>query len=137
MSTASAETASASPLTAVARAVDALKIRAAEAPLVAGRTGQRVRTEMTIAAPVAALALWPDPSAGARSIEISVASPDGGTTPLLWIKDYRPEWRSPYFLSTPVPLPRGARVTMTTYFDNPSDKTKTARAQAWLAVTRN
>ncbi len=119
------------------RVVDALKIRAADVSLVARAAGHRVRTEMTIGAPVSAVALWPDPGPGARSIEITATSPEGISTPLLWIKDYRPEWRSPYFLSAPIPLSRGARVAMITYFDNPSDKPEIARAQAWLAVTAN
>jgi hypothetical protein len=120
-----------------ARTVDALGISGGEVPLPAGAAGQRVRTEMKIAAPVSALALWPTPSDHATSIEITATTPDGVRSPLLWIKDYRPDWRSPYLLSNPVALPKGTRVTMTTYFDNASDKADTARAQAWLAVTQD
>jgi hypothetical protein len=82
------------------------------------------------------LGLWPTPSDGARSIEISATSPEGVVTPLLWIKDYRREWRSPYILSRPVSLTRGTRVSMTTYFDNTAGKPETARAQAWLAINK-
>lgn len=117
--------------------IDALQLRAEDASLAAGVDGYRVRTDTKIASPISAVALWPNPSPGARSIEISATSPDGVVVPLLWVKDYRPEWRSPYFLSHTLPLPRGTRVTMTTYFDNPSDKAQTARAEAWLAVRTN
>ena len=123
--------------TGTGRVVDTLKIRAADVPLVARAASHRVRTEMKIGAPVSAVALWPDPGPGVRSIEITATSPEGISIPLLWIKDYRPEWRSPYFLSTPIPLSRGARVVMTAYFDNPSDEPDTARAQAWMVVTPN
>ena len=63
-----------------------------------------------------------------------MTSQEGVVSPLLWIKDFRSDWRSPYVLSSPVPVPVGARLTMTTYFDNPSEKTIGARAQAWLSV---
>ena len=92
-------------------------------PLPAGATAHRVRTETKIATPVSVVALWPTPTDGARSIEIATTTPDGVVSPLLWIKDFRPDWRSPYVLSSPVSLPAGTRLTMTTYFDNPSDKT--------------
>ena len=116
------------------RTVEALNIRAAAVPLAAASNGQRVRAESKIATSVSAIALWPDPGTGARSIEITAIGPDGVATPLLWIKDYRPDWRSPYFLSAPVELPRGTRLAMTTYFDNPSGKAATARPEAWVAV---
>jgi hypothetical protein len=112
--------------------VDALEIAAADTPMAAGAAGHRVRTETRLVADVSAIALWPNPSPGARSIEITATTPEGVISPLLWIKDYRQEWRSPYFLSNPVALPRGTRIAMTTYFDNPGEKAVVARAQAWL-----
>jgi len=118
-------------------AVDALKLRAADVPLPPGASAQRVRSELKIATPVSALALWPEAGPGVRSIEITATSPEGVVTPLLWIKHYRPEWRSPYVLSAPVPLLRGTRVTLTAYFDNASDQPQTARVHAWLAVITN
>ena len=117
--------------------VNALQLRAADAAVPAGATGHRVRVETKLAAATSILGLWPTPSDTARSIEINATSPEGVVTPLLWIKDYRPEWRSAYILSRPVSLPRGARLAMTSYFDNRSDKPDTARAQAWLAIARD
>jgi hypothetical protein len=61
--------------------------------------------------------------------------PDGMITPLLWINEYRPEWRSPYLLASPVALPRGARVVMTSYFDNESAQPVTVRPQAWMLTS--
>ena len=114
--------------------VDAMSLRSTESSLPAGATSQRVKTETKIAAPVSVVAIWPTPTDGARSIEIAMTSPEGVVSPLLWIKDFRSDWRSPYVLSSPVPVPVGARLTMTTYFDNPSEKAIGARAQAWLSV---
>ena len=45
----------------------------------------------------------------ATSVEITATTPEGIVTPLLWINDYRPEWRSPFILAAPVTLPRGTR----------------------------
>ncbi len=113
---------------------EAVRLRAPDAPLAAGAAGHRVRAEISLKAPATVTALWPDPGAGARSIEITAVSPDGVATPLLWIKDYRPEWRSPYILSDATPLVRGTRVLLTAYFDNPSPAATLARAEAWLSV---
>jgi hypothetical protein len=124
------------PRVATGRIADALEISAPAQTLAAGSQGHRVRTEMKIATPVSALALWPTPSDGARSIEITATTPEGVVIPLLWVKDFRPEWRSSYVLSSPVALARGTRVAMTTYFDNPSDQQVVARAQAWITITR-
>lgn len=115
---------------------DAMKIAAPPASIPAGVSAHRVRTEMTIAAPMTALALWPSPSDTARSIEVTATTPEGVSTPLLWIKDYRPEWRSGYFLASPVTLPRGTKLAMTTYFANPSDQPISAKVEAWLLTAR-
>jgi hypothetical protein len=85
---------------------------------------------------MSAVALWPSPSDTARSIEVTAMAPDGVSTPLLWIKDYRPEWRSAYFLASPVSLPRGTKLAMTTYFDNPADQAISAKAETWLLTAR-
>ena len=70
---------------------------------------------------------------GARSIEITATTPDGVSTPLLWIKDYRPEWRSPYFLaSAGRRCQRGTRLAMTTYFDTTEAPSTQARAETRL-----
>jgi hypothetical protein len=114
--------------------VDTMSLRSADTPLPAGGAAHRVRAETKIATPMSVVALWPTPTDGARSIEVATTTPDGVVSPLLWIKEFRPDWRSPYVLSSPVSLPAGTRLTMTTYFENRSDKAIPARAQAWLAV---
>ena len=54
------------------------------------------------------------------------------STPLLWIKDYRPEWRSSYFLARPVTLASGTRLAMTTYFDTTDGQPSPSRAETRL-----
>jgi hypothetical protein len=97
-------------------------VSAAESVVAAATTAHRVRAELRVNAATSAYALWPDPGPHARSVEINAIGPDGVVTPLLWVKDYRPEWRTPYVLSSPLALPRGTRLLMTAYYDNESDQ---------------
>ena len=114
---------------------DAMSIAAPETSLPPGSTAQRVRVETKLAADTTVVAFWPNPGDGATSIEISATTPDGMMTPLLWVADYRPEWRSPFYLAAPVALPRGTRVVITTYFDNSGEQALEARPQVWIATT--
>jgi hypothetical protein len=102
------------------------------ATLPGGATGQRVRAETKLAADAKLFALWPNPGAGARSVEITATTPDGMLKPLLWIQDFKPAWRSPYLFSAPETLPAGTRIVMTTYYDNPGEKPLAARAETWM-----
>ena len=113
---------------------DAMSIPAPETALPPGTIAQRVRAETKVAAETTLLAFWPNPGAGATSVEISATTPDGMMTPLLWINEYRPEWRSPFYLAAPVTLPRGTRLVMTTYFDNAGEQAFKAQPQAWVAT---
>lgn len=116
-------------------ATSSMALSATEAPLPPGTTGQRLHAETTLTTDTSGLAFWPDAGPGIRSIEIAATSPDGVTTPLLWIKDFRPEWRSSYVVTKPLLLARGTRLAMTAYFDNRGDKPATANARAWLLTT--
>ncbi len=111
---------------------DAFSMSSPAATLTAGTTARRVRAETTLAADTKALALWPNPSPEATSVEITATTPEGLVTPLLWIADYRPEWRSAYLFATPVRLPRGTRISMTTYFDNPGGTPASVLNQVWI-----
>jgi hypothetical protein len=114
--------------------VDALSLAAPATTLPPGSTAHRVRVEARLAADTSVVALWPNPGDGATSVEISATTPDGMMTPLLWVNDVRPEWRSPFYLAAPVALPRGTRVVMTTYFDNAGEEALKVEPQAWLAT---
>ena len=115
-------------------AVDAMTITAAESVLAPGRTGHRVRAEAKLAADARLLAFWPKPGDGDPSLEITAVMPDGMTTPLLWINEFEPQWRSPYFFESPVDLPRGSRLVMTTYIDNPGEQNATVKPQTWIVT---
>jgi hypothetical protein len=114
--------------------VSGMRIDAPPSPINAGTTAHRVRVESKMTADAKLLAFWPNPGEGARSIEVMAVSPDGMSTPLLWINDYRAEWRSPYMLTSAVDVPRGSRLIMTTYFDNTGAQSITAKPQMWIAT---
>jgi hypothetical protein len=113
---------------------DAMSIAAPETALAPGATAERVRVERKLVSDTTFVAFWPNPGEGATSIEIAATTPDGMMTPLLWVNDYRPQWRSPFYLAAPLALPRGTRLVMTTYFDNTRDEVLGVQPQAWLAT---
>jgi len=61
---------------------------------------------------VASLDPYADP-AGAPSLEVTARRPDGGVEVLLWIPRQRHDWPTPYLLRTPVELPAGTTVVVT------------------------
>jgi hypothetical protein len=107
----------------------------AAAPVVvpAGTSSHRVRGSITLDADMKAFAIWPDVSAGAKSIEVMAVASDGMVTPLVWVKDYRAEWPSPYVLASPVSLAGGTKLVLTAYFENPEEKPRKASAQVTIA----
>ncbi|OFW46981.1 MAG: hypothetical protein A3J29_09445 [Acidobacteria bacterium RIFCSPLOWO2_12_FULL_67_14b] len=104
-----------------------LEIAAAPAIVPAGRTRERVRTETVLKAPTTASALWPRLGAGAKSIEVTAIRPNGVVEPLLWLKNYRPDWPSSYVFREPITLPAGTRLVMTAYYDNATGTALQAR----------
>lgn len=107
------------PVTAPAVSADLVLGARGEVP--AGATLQRFQSETTIEQETHLLSLLPQLEPGIRSLEVSVRRPDGGTEILLYAKDIRPEWPTPYIFREPVPVPRGSILRATAYFDNTSD----------------
>ena len=111
-----------------------IELAAPAANVPASTTGQRVRTETTISAATSATAIWPMLGSGGRSIEVTVIRPDGAVEPLLWLKNYRGDWPSPYVFRDPVALSSGTRVVLTAYYDNTGDAPLQARPAVALAT---
>ena len=109
-----------------------LVLAAAAAVVPAGTSSHRVRGSITLDADMKAFAIWPDVSAGAKSIEVTAVARDGMVTPLVWVKDYRAEWPSPYVLAAPVSLAAGTKLVLTAYFENPEEKPRKASAQVTI-----
>ena len=99
----------------------AIEITAPAVSVVAGKKGERVRTETTIKSATSAAALWPKLGPGAKSFELTAIRTDGTVEPMLWLNNYRAEWPTSYVLKEPVSLPPGTRVVMTAFYDNATD----------------
>jgi hypothetical protein len=110
-----------------------LEISAAPITVAAGKTSEKVRTETVLKAATTASALWPRLGAGAKSVEVMAIRPDGAVEPLLWLKNYRPDWPSPYVFREPVTLPAGTRLIVTAYYAN--DTAAALQARPGLSVT--
>jgi hypothetical protein len=83
----------------------------AKSPVASGRF--RAETRLTIDTNV--VALRPDVSAGAKSIEVSARKPDGGTDVLLFAKDIVQGWPTAYILKEPLVIRRGTVLSITSY----------------------
>ncbi len=92
----------------------------------AGGASLRLRGEATLSADSTLWAFRPRLANGddsvRGSIELAAVRPDGATLPLLWIRDYQPDWQTPYVLREPVRLPRGSRLTVTAYPASPGPR---------------
>jgi len=79
--------------------------------------GDRARAEFTARQPVRLVGMRPEVGAGARSLEIKLTQPDGATQVLLWVKQFRPDWQTPYAFRTPIALRPGATLRAYATFD--------------------
>lgn len=82
--------------------------RAALGELPVGTTAVTVNNATSI------WALVPSADPAAKSLELTARKPDGTVDVLLWIPEYRHEWPQVLVLDTPVPLPRGSVLSLTT-----------------------
>jgi len=98
-----------------------LSMQAAALDLAAGASPTRTRGELVLDESTAIYAVWPELGPGAASLELTAFLPGGGVRPLLWLRDYRNDWPSPYVYTDAVPLPRGTRLVMTAYIANPGE----------------
>jgi hypothetical protein len=94
----------------------------ASVAVAAGNGVEKVRAEIKMPDRRRGVAIWPELGERAKSFEVSLIAPDGVVEPLVWVKDVRPDWPTPYFLRSPVPFPRGARLVMTAYLAAAAEK---------------
>ncbi len=108
------------PATALSVPSDLVLEARGEVP--AGATMQRFRSETPIVEETRLLSLLPRLEPGIQSLEVSLRRPDGGTEILLFAKDIRLEWPTPYIFREPVVAPLGSFLRATAYFENASDR---------------
>jgi hypothetical protein len=77
--------------------------------------GGNARAVTRLTAETHVLALRPEAMPGVKSIEVSARKPDGGTEVLLFAKDLRMDWPTPYILKDPVVLPKGTDLSVIAY----------------------
>jgi hypothetical protein len=82
-----------------------------------GISGGRVAAELRIATSRALVSIRPEMQQGGRSLEIKLVRPDGSREVLLWVKNFRQDWQTPYVFRKPVALPEGSLLQATAYFD--------------------
>jgi hypothetical protein len=64
--------------------------------------------------------LRPDVQPGITSVEVSAKYPDGRTEVLFLAKDFSLDWPTPYIYREPVPVPRGADLSVVAYSAPPT-----------------
>ena len=100
-----------------------------------GSSAQRVRVETVVPAARRAIAIWPELGDGLKSIEISAIDTEGVNEALLWVKEVRRDWPTPYVLDEARPLARGTRLVLTAYYENTGDKPLNAKPMAVIMTT--
>jgi hypothetical protein len=80
-------------------------------------SGVRVAAELKIPTSRALLSIRPEMQQGGRSLELKLVRPDGSREVLLWVKNFRQDWQTPYVFRKPVALPAGSVLQATAYFD--------------------
>lgn len=102
-------------------------VLAADRPSAEGR----LRSELKLGGDQTLLGVRVDMSTGGKALELKAMRPDGSVEPLLWIREFRQEWQTPYVFRSPIPLPRGSVLVATGSFDT------TAPAAPRLRITVN
>jgi hypothetical protein len=113
-------------------AASAQSMQAPAAEVAPGGKPVRQRAELVLDAAAALQALYPEVAPGTTSLELTAILPDGSVRPLVWLRDYRSDWPSPLVYVDPMPLPRGARLVMTTYVANTGDAPITSQPRLHL-----
>lgn len=77
---------------------------------------QKVRATTRLTANTYAVALRPQVGPGVQSIEVSARKPDGTTEVMLFVKNIRLDWPTPYVFKEPVLLTKGSELAVTAYY---------------------
>jgi hypothetical protein len=118
-----------------ASSADVASVQSMQAPaaeVAPGGKPVRQRAELVLESAAALQAMYPELAPGTTSLELTAVLPDGGVRPLVWLRDHRSDWPSPLVYVDPVPLPRGARLVMTTYVANTGEAAITSQPRLHL-----
>ena len=84
---------------------------------------QKFHADTKVTADTNVLAPWPEVHPGLETVEVAARTPEGGTQVLLFAKDFRMDWPTPYIFKSPVTLTKGTVLFVDAYYatggDNP------------------
>ncbi|MBV9396943.1 MAG: PD40 domain-containing protein [Bryobacterales bacterium] len=80
-----------------------------------------IHDSVTLPADVRVLSAFAHAHYIGKDLKAMATLPDGGTQPLLWIKDWDFNWQEQYNYKQPVFLPKGTRIDVTIGWDNSGD----------------
>jgi tetratricopeptide (TPR) repeat protein len=84
----------------------------------AGKADFTIEDDYTLPVDVEVLMVYPHAHYLARDVKAFATLPDDSVKWLIWIKRWDFKWQDEYHYATPVPLPKGARITMRYTYDN-------------------
>ena len=87
-----------------------------DAPATRPAPGGRVRAELVVQTETTLLSLRPELGEAGAWVEVKARRPDGSIQVLLWIREFQPEWQTPYVFREPVVLPPGSAIVATAGF---------------------
>jgi tetratricopeptide (TPR) repeat protein/mono/diheme cytochrome c family protein len=87
----------------------------------AGQRDHVVTDEYELPVPVDLMSVYPHAHYLGKEMRVTATLPDGSVKPLLHIKQWSFHWQQDYRYATPIPLPRGTRLTMRYTYDNSDD----------------
>jgi hypothetical protein len=65
---------------------------------------------LTLAGAAALAGIRPDRLSAGESLEVTAYQPDGAVEHLIWLRNWRPEWKHTYYFRHPIRLPEGTRI---------------------------
>ena len=100
----------------------ALRIWPLTAPLwiAPGDAHYVTHADLTVPADATLLEIMPHMHLLGRTMDVTVARPDGTAQPLVNVPDWDFNWQSTYVYKDPVKLPKGTKISLTATYDNSS-----------------
>jgi hypothetical protein len=99
-----------------------------------GAAPRKFRAATKLTADTDALALRVESQPGVQSIEVSARKPDGTTEVMMFEKNIRADWPTPYIFKDPVALPKNSELFAVAYYANTSATAQPGGIRVTLAA---
>jgi hypothetical protein len=90
----------------------------------AGETRYVVEDSFVLSTDVLVYSAWGHAHNLGKELKVEATLPDGSTTPLFWIPNWKFNWQEIYQYREPVPLPEGTRIDAIIRYDNSSGNSR-------------